>query len=346
MTASSLPRLAGVTPALLTGLFLALIALSLSACQPGMAEAARVTPQAAVAEASAIPTAAAATPAAAGLNPSPTPAAQFTPTPSRAAPTSTSPASKQPFTPTSTPPDPVRLSPDEWKDWPVIPQVPLGARALYQQGLALGTNPHTFSILGDCQSLPESFLGVYDTDAALVASLAPELQAVVANFAGSFNRQSPTIKGGTTAGAVLWTAWHEEAFTCKANETPLDCELRLNNPSIVIINLGTHYETRNITYLRKILDQLVDRGIVPILATKADNRELDERLNQEMALLAAEYDVPLWNFFSAVSDLPNNGVGTKKGEEFLGEIYLSDEGLERHRFTALQALAAVWEAVK
>ena len=70
----------------------------------------------------------------------------------------------------------------------------------------------------------------------------PELQAAVANFTGSFNRQSPTIKGGTTAGAVLWDAWHENKYTCQANETPLDCELRLNKPSIVIINLGTHYE--------------------------------------------------------------------------------------------------------
>jgi hypothetical protein len=240
----------------------------------------------------------------------------------------------------------VRLSYEAWKDWPVIPQVPASARALYQQGLALGNDPHAFSILGDCQSLAETFLGIYDTDPAVVAGLPAGLQAVAASFHGSFNRQSPTVKGGTTAGAVLWDAWHENKYTCQAGESPLDCELRLHKPSIVIINLGTHYETRNIIYLRKILDRLTAQGIVPILTTKADNRELDDRLNQEMALLAAEYDVPLWNFWAAVSDLPNNGVGMKKGEEFLGEIYLSDEGLERHRYTALQALEAVWMGVK
>jgi hypothetical protein len=248
--------------------------------------------------------------------------------------------------PTAAPVESVRLPPEDWKLWPVIPQVPLSARELYQQGLTLGNDPHAFSILGDCQSLAETFMGVYETDPALVASLPPDLQATVANFTGSFNRASPTVKGGTTAGAVLWDAWHENQYTCQTNETPLDCELRLHKPSIVIINLGTHYETRNIIYLRKIMDRLTSQGIVPILATKADNRELDERLNQETALLAVEYDVPLWNFWAAVSDLPNNGVGVKKGEEFLGEIYLSDEGLERHRYTALQALAAVWMAVK
>jgi hypothetical protein len=270
---------------------------------------------------------------------------------SRDIPTTATPAAEVELaSPTSSPTSALvgalEMTAEEWKDWPVIPLVPENARRLYQEGLTLGNNPGAFSIIGDCQSLPETFLGVYDTDPSLVGSLSPELQAAVNNFSGSFDRQSPTIKGGTTAGAALWSEWHENKFTCTPNETPLDCELRLNKPSIVIINLGTHYETRNITYLRKILDKLTQQGIVPILATKADNRELDDRLNQEMALLALEYQVPLWNFYAAVSDLPNNGVGVKKGEEHLGEIYLSQEGLERHRMTALQSLAAVWMAVK
>ena len=249
-------------------------------------------------------------------------------------------------TPTPTLMEAHRLTAEEWKTWPVIPLVSETAREIYQRGLVLGNDAHAFSILGDCQSLPETFMGVYETDTVLVAGLPENLQAVITNFTGSFSRQSPTVKGGTTAGAILWAAWHENKFTCQESETPLDCELRLHKPSIVIINLGTHYETRNMTYLRKILDQLIAKGIVPILSTKADNRELDERLNLEMAQLAIEYNIPLWNFWAATSDLPNHGVGVKKAEEFLGEIYLSDEGLERHRFTALQALAAVWQAVR
>jgi len=338
------------------GLALAVLSLILSACRSGMAApvatdmAAPVTatpsstavkiPEAPKPSITAAPIA---TPAASLTVP-----VQSSPTPPEATPTPNPEPVTQPASPapTITPADAVRLPPEDWKNWPVVPQVPLNARVLYQQGLALGNDPHAFSVLGDCQSLAETFMGVYDTDPAQVASLPADLQAAIAQFTGSFNRDSPTVKGGTTAGAVLWDAWHENKYTCQTGESPLDCELRLHRPSIVIINLGTHYETRNITYLRKILDRLTSQGIVPILTTKADNRELDERLNQEMALLAAEYDVPLWNFWAAVSDLPNNGVGVKKGEEFLGEIYLSEEGLERHRFTALQALAAVWMAVK
>jgi hypothetical protein len=323
-------------------------ALTLSACQPEAVSAAdpasSVTPEATSMADSPTEIPVTATPSATmqAEEPAATPTTVDEPANARETPTN-APASP---TPNSALVEIQALPAEDWKGWPVIPEVPRNVIDIYQRGLALGNDPHSFSILGDCQSLAETFLGVYDTDPRRVASLPDDLQAFVANFAGSFERQSPTIKGGTTAGAVLWSAWHENLYTCQANESPLDCELRLHKPSIIIINLGTHYETRNITYLRKILDQLIAQGIVPILATKADNRELDDRLNLEMAELAVEYQVPLWNFWAAVSDLPNNGVGIKEGDEHLGEIYLSEEGLERHRYSALQALSAVWEVVK
>lgn len=233
------------------------------------------------------------------------------------------------------------LTAEEWKSWPIVPQVPVHVREVFAAGQALGKDAHAFSILGDCQSLPETFLGVYDTDPLVVAALPARLQETVAYFAGSFGRESPTIKEGTTAGALLWIEWHEGKYTCRDNETPVDCELRLHRPAFVIINVGTHYESRNIDYLRRILDQLVAGGVVPILATKADNRELDERINLDMATLALEYDVPLWNFWAATGDLPNRGLYTKTSEPHLGDIYLNDEGLERHRLTALQTLDVV-----
>jgi hypothetical protein len=44
------------------------------------------------------------------------------------------------------------------------------------------------------------------------------------------------------------------------------------------------------------------------LATKADNLEGDERLNQITARLAYEYEIPLWNFWAAVQQLPGHGL--------------------------------------
>ena len=237
------------------------------------------------------------------------------------------------------------LDPEDWKSWPVIPVVDPSIRAIYEYGQTLGNDPHAFSLFGDCQTRPEEFFGVFETDPDLFKTLSPELKETVAYFEGSFNRESPTAQDGTTPGALLWTQWHQGRFDCTFAETPVECELRIHRPSFVIIQIGTHFESRNTEYLRRIIDQLIDAGAVPILATKADNRELDDRINRDMALLASEYDLPLWNFWAALSDLPNRGLYTRDDRPLQGAIYLTEEAVLRHRMTGLQALDAVWRAV-
>ena len=225
----------------------------------------------------------------------------------------------------------------------MIPEkIDAGLQKVYERGLALGNDPYAFSIFGDCQSRPDAFFGVFETDQDTVRNLSPELQETVANFQGSFNRESPTSQDGTTPGALLWTQWHRGEYGCTFDETPVQCELRIHRPSFVIIQVGTHFESRNTEYLRKIITQLIDAGVVPILATKADNREKDERINRDMALLASEYDLPLWNFWAVVSDLPNRGLYTRADRPLQGDIYLTDEAAILHRMTGLEALNAVW----
>ncbi len=111
---------------------------------------------------------------------------------------------------------------------------------------------------------------------------------------------------------------------------------------LLLFRLAHTFESRNTEYLRKVITQLIDAGVVPILATKADNREKDERINNDMALLAYEYDLPLWNFWAAVSDLPNRGLYTRDDRPLQGDIYLTDEAAQIHRMTGLEALNAVW----
>jgi hypothetical protein len=157
--------------------------------------------------------------------------------------------------------------------------------------------------------------------------------------------ESPTAQDGTTPGALLWDQWHRGEYGCSFGETPVDCELRVHRPSFVIIQIGSHFESRNTEYLRRVIDQLLAQGVVPILATKADNRELDHRVNRDMALLADEFDLPLWNFWAAVSNLPDRGLYVMKGRELQGAIYLTDEAKIIHRETGLDALNIVWRAV-
>jgi hypothetical protein len=216
---------------------------------------------------------------------------------------------------------------------------------VYERGLSLGNDPHAFSIFGDCQTRPAEFFGVFESDSLLIESLPLELQETVNYFKGSFTRESPTSQDGTTPGALLWTQWHRGQYGCTFAETPVECELRVHRPSFVIIQIGTHFESRNTEYLRKVINQLLDEGVVPILATKGDNRERDERINRDMAMLAAEYDLPLWNFWAALSDLPDRGLYTRDDRPLQGPIYLTEEGALRHRMTGLAALNAVWRVV-
>lgn len=227
---------------------------------------------------------------------------------------------------------------------PVLPIPAETVRAIYELGQTLGNDPHAFSVFGDCQARPEEFLGIYESDPFALASLPPELREVVIHFGGSLNRESPTARDGATPGALLWTQWHGGKFGCTFAETPVQCELRIHNPSFVIIQIGTHFESRNTDYLRRIVTQLIENGVVPILATKADNRELDHRINRDMALLAGEFDLPLWNFWAALSYLPNRGLYTRSDRPLQGDIYLTEEAQEIQRRTALEALNIVWRA--
>jgi hypothetical protein len=259
------------------------------------------------------------------------PTSQSTPIP----PTLTAPAN----TPSPTPKTP-DYTVDNWKDWPILPVVSTNAKAIYERGLQLGSDPNRFVVFGDCQSMPNFFLARYDQDAELVAALPVHLQETIRHFSGSFEQSNPTLWPGTNFAAVLWDGWVQPIFNfCQENETPLNCVLRVRNPSIVLINLGTHYEVRNYEYVETVLRQLIDHGVLPVLTFKADNREGDERINREIAQAAIQFDIPVWNFYRAASSLANNGLKQAPDDH---NIYLTDEGLELHRHSALQALDAVW----
>ena len=254
-------------------------------------------------------------------------------------------ASVEPLPTPTQPPTALFLDPANWHDWPVIPTISDYIRQVYLHGQLLGNDPHAFSVFGDCNSEPDVFLGIYDNDPQEVAILPMNLQETVAWFSGSFNRLSPTVRAGTTTGALLWPQWHQNKYTCTLFETPLQCELRIHKPSFVLILVGSHFEDRNEGYMRTILDQLISAGVVPILASKADDIESDEHVNSQYAQLAVEYNLPFWNFWGAVENLPNRGLYSRPEDFYQGGLYLTEDAIAIHRLTALQMLDVVRWAV-
>jgi hypothetical protein len=256
---------------------------------------------------------------------------------------------------------PTPLSPDDWMTLPIIPSISENAKSIYQRGLAMGSDPHAFSKIGDCQSITTYFLSYFDMPGFYDLGSYSPLQQTIDWYAGSFSRESLSVKGGFNAAAIL-SPLRADPKQCKPNENPIECEFRLHHPSVVIISLeewwAGHPENYE-AYMRQILDYTIEQGAIPIIATKADNLEGNNLINETIAKLANEYDIPLWNFWSAVQTLPNHGLieYTSSGEIDMFHLTHSEDyyfyndpantqsGWSVRNLTALQALDAVRRAL-
>lgn len=199
-----------------------------------------------------------------------------------------------------------------WQELPVVPTLSARARQIYNAGITRGNNPRAFSKVGDCESRTTWFLWDFDQKSPDYYTLGEytDLQTVIDYFAGSHKRLSQAAKQGFTAASVMSPMW-ADVEQCERNETPLACEYRQHRPAFVFITLGTNDGVRPETFeknMRRVIDYSIEQGVVPILATKADNLEGDHSINATIASLAQEYDIPLWNFWRAVQDLPDKGL--------------------------------------
>lgn len=236
---------------------------------------------------------------------------------------------------------------------PVIPVIGKAPRQIYQRGLELGNRPEAFSKIGDCGSTPSWFLGDFDRGPKYYR-LGPytDLQAVIDTYQGSFSRTSLAAKSGFNASSVFAPLWADRN-KCQANESPLACEYRTNRPSLALIMLGTndvwHLDTFE-DQMRALIEFSIENGVVPILSTKADNLEGDGSINATITRLAVEYDLPLWNYWRAVQELPDEGLQEDGahitwGPNRFDDSWAMTRGWTVRNLTALQVLDAVWRSI-
>jgi len=199
----------------------------------------------------------------------------------------------------------------DWQLLPVIPVVGESVRELYERGQADGNNPRAFSKIGDGEIAAAWFLADFDLDGDFY-DLGPHqnLLPVIEYFEGSFGRIGVAARRGFNTRRILDPSARDLEL-CESDESPLTCELRLHRPAFAILSLGTNQVWQPDEFvggMRQILDILLSQNVVPILSTKGDNLEGDHRINQTIACLAQEYNVPLWNFWSAIQLLPDHGL--------------------------------------
>lgn len=201
---------------------------------------------------------------------------------------------------------------DAWKYLPVVPDVSVNAREIYQRGVELGNDPHRFSKVGDCQNVSSYFMGIFENPDEY--QLGPDyayLQETIDYYQGSFSRTSYSVKGGYNVAAIL-TPLRADQKVCGNKQSPLECELNDWRPSIAIVSLEEWWADRPVddysAYLDKAIQIMIDKGTLPIMATRAGNTVHVYALNDAIARVAHKHDVPLWNFWSAIQPLPNRGL--------------------------------------
>jgi len=248
----------------------------------------------------------------------------------------------------------------------VVPEVTDTSRQIFLRGLELGNRSDVFSKVGDSITASDWFLDPIGNGGLVLGEYA-YLQPVVDYFsqtpAGdhySFANTSVAARSGWTAHDVL-DPNRAPRDVCAAGESPLACEYRLTRPAVALIMFGTNdagwvdaadYESN----LRQIVQISVDSGVIPVLSTIPDQvgtlgQGRVGQFNDIVRRLAAEYDVPLWDYWLAMQPLPSRGLSSdgihpsldpRTGETGL----LTPQGLRYgyniRNLTALMVLDAVW----
>lgn len=234
----------------------------------------------------------------------------------------------------------------------VIGEVSPAALAVYWHGLALGNQPNVFAKVGDCNSENGRFLDIFaHPDQYVLGARYGYLRRTIDYFDGSWDHTSLAAQSGFSPASVMDPVFADPT-RCAAGESPLQCEYRLIRPSVAIIALGTHYAPTMFQYeadLRGVIEESMRLGVVPILATKADDVEGGDRINTIIRRLAAEYQMPLWDFWLAAQALPNgglneDGVHPSYARPIFDDPWNMQQGWPWRNLTALLALESVREA--
>ncbi len=226
-------------------------------------------------------------------------------------------------------------------------------RAIYEYGQTLGRNPRSFSKLGDSTIENPHFLTRFDDGPYNLGDYA-YLQPVIDYFHGSFARQGVAVQRGLHTWSVLDPMWADPG-DCQPGEDMLACEFRLHNPSVLIIKLGSNdagVPDSTDRHLREIIEYCINSGVIPILSTKADRHEGGDINNGIIRQIAADYQIPLWDFDLVAGTLPRRGLGNDGVHltSFFAHDWSSPVAFQRGYgimdITALIVLDRVWRVTQ
>jgi PKD repeat protein len=215
---------------------------------------------------------------------------------------------------------------------PILPEnldeLRAALRPIFESGAALGNRQNVFAVVGDQTAELSTFLDPFAASGTYVVDpSAAELQDTITQYATdngdgivSFSRDSIAAADGLNAADLLRPGTDFSA-DCAAGETLIACELRITRPAIVLINIGYHDVTdmtgvdEFTANLDTIVQEAINAGVIPVLATvipvAGDDtvRAQTDAINNAIITVADDNDVPLFNQWRALNELPSSGLG-------------------------------------
>jgi hypothetical protein len=181
---------------------------------------------------------------------------------------------------------------------------------VFQRGQEMGRDANALSILGDSLIATQESLAKWDSDSYVLGEY-DYLQPTIDHYAGSFGRETPSVRIGLHSWSVFDPLWADKDL-CEPNEDVLTCEIRRSNPSVLFIFLGSNDAGSPGGFsvnVRMVVEKALEQGIVPIMATKADRFEGPDNVNNTLIRqLAADLQVPLLEFDLLANTLPDRGL--------------------------------------
>ena len=226
-------------------------------------------------------------------------------------------------------------------------------RDIFKKGQLQGRNPRAFAKIGDSTMAYPPLMADFGYARGYNLGRYAALQVSIDYYAGSFARESAAVKKGMHTWTEFDPSWAPQP-PCEAGETPLACEFRLTNPSVAIIRLGANdfYDAAAFNRaLRQIVDFCLLSDVIPVLGTKPDRQEGPQNtINGVIAQVAADYNLPLWDYDRIAATVPNRGLDTDNvhmlastSHDFTAlQTYRSGDPLED--LTALMMLDAIRQA--
>lgn len=225
----------------------------------------------------------------------------------------------------------------DWEELPVVPALgPVVAghlEAIAARGTRVGNRPGVFAKIGDSISASPSFLQALACRRPQLGEWS-ELRATVEFFGatavppGSEEARCEVSDSYSRVGVAAVPGWKAvdalsrlEASSECMDLPAVSCELRLTRPSVALIMFGTNDLTefnavdfrRNLAHVTRLVSSA---GTIPVISTIPPRRQWRysqrvTRFNAEIAALAENRALPLWNYWREMTEpgVPAGGLG-------------------------------------